>query len=161
VKHLIVGEDSFCTPRLGSTAQASELNFCLVCFGPSPRISEPMGCLLSPRMDTEGEDEQEAAGHAPVAPGANPPTPPVRRKPTLFLPTFLFLCKVPASRIRSRHCLCSMLAFVTCSRCWCSFLFSLFLSSVTVPAFHVAGGPVCCGSSDDYRLHPRCYVLFC
>lgn len=155
LKCLIVGEDSFCTRRVGSTAQASEQNFCLVSFGSSPRISAPMGCLVSPRMDTESEDEQEAAGHAPVAPGANPPTPPVRRKPTPYLPTFLFLGRVP-----DIVCAACLLLRVTCARCWCYFLFSLFLSAVTVSAFHVAGVPVCCGSSGGYRLHPRCNVLF-
>lgn len=120
-----------------------------------------MGCLVSPRMDIESEDEQEAAGHAPVAPGANSPTPPVRRKPTPYLPTFLFLGRMPAVYAVDIVCAACLLLRVTCARCSCYFLFSLFLSAVTVSAFHVAGGPVCCGSSGGYRLHPRCNVLFC
>jgi hypothetical protein len=82
LKYLFVGHDSFCTPGVDSTTPASDNGVCLVSFGSSSRRSEPMGCPMSPRMDSESDDEQEAAEHAPVASGATPPAPLVRRKPT-------------------------------------------------------------------------------
>jgi len=60
-----------------------------------------MGCLMSPRMDSENEDEQEVAGHAPATLGATPPTSPVRRKPTHHpppLPSTLSLVLKSVSR---------------------------------------------------------------
>jgi hypothetical protein len=98
LKYLFVGQDSYCSARVESTAQASEQSFCLVSFGSLSRRREPMGCLMSPRMDSESEDERGTEGHAPVASSASPPTSPVRRKPphpTPFQP-FLFIRTVSA-----------------------------------------------------------------
>lgn len=85
LKSLFVGvQDSFCTSTV-TTTSAQDRNVCFVAFGSSTRSSGPMGCLMSPRMDSDSDEEQEATptpGHAQAAPGATPPTPPVRRKPT-------------------------------------------------------------------------------
>jgi hypothetical protein len=105
LKYLFVGQDSYSIPRLDSAAQASKQSVCLVSFGSSSRRSGPMGCLMSPRMDSESEDERqaEAGGHAPVASSASPQTSPVRRKATHPTPPpphplqpFLFLWRVSA-----------------------------------------------------------------
>ena len=57
---------------------------------------------MSQRMDSEDEDEQEVAGHAPATPGATSPTSPVRRKPTHhphpYLPSILSLALKSVSR---------------------------------------------------------------
>jgi len=56
---------------------------------------------MSPRMDSESEEEQEVAGHAPATTGATSPTSPVRRKPThhpLPLPSTLSAALKSVSR---------------------------------------------------------------